>query len=153
MYPLNLPLPQEEPNDGSNVDIPNSGTLPFISIMDVVGDVGDAAPPPDTGGTFAFNPENVTLAGSGLVFHNTYGAGVTAAYHSAIIAAENFYQSHFTNAVTLNMNFDMRSLGAGVSASNQFSLVSVSYATFRNALVSHATSPDDVLAANGLPAS
>src|SRR5207248_518917 len=55
-------------------------------------------------------PETVTLSGSGLTFINTYGSGVNDAYHTAIIAAENFFQSHFTNSVTLRMNFDLQSL-------------------------------------------
>src|ERR1700731_1064651 len=41
--------------------------------------------------------ETVTYAGSGLVFTNTYDSSVTTQYRSAIIAAENFFQSHFTN--------------------------------------------------------
>jgi hypothetical protein len=153
MYPLNLPLAAEEPD--AIRDAPRAGPqgVDFISVTDTIGDPVEGSSEPDVGASFTFNPENVTLSGSNLVFHNTYGVGVSAAYHSAIIAAENFFQSHFTNAVTLNMNFDMKSLGAGFSASNQFSLVSVSYATLRSALVSHATSSDDVLAANSLPSS
>jgi hypothetical protein len=41
--------------------------------------------------------ESVTLAGSALVFNNTYGAGVTPAFRGAIITAENFLQAHFVN--------------------------------------------------------
>jgi Ca2+-binding RTX toxin-like protein len=96
--------------------------------------------------------EAVTLAGSGLVFINAYDASVTDAYRSAIISAENFLQSHFTNSVTVNLEFDLQSLGSGVSAQNQFGTISVSYATYAAALRSHATTGDDLLAVNGLPA-
>ena len=60
--------------------------------------------------------ENVTQPGSALVFHNSYGAGVTEAYRAAIVTAEHELQSHFINSVTVEMHFDMRSLGAGFSA-------------------------------------
>ena len=50
--------------------------------------------------------ETITYAGSGLVFVNTYGSGVNDAYRSAIIQAENAFQSHFTNSVTLRLTFD-----------------------------------------------
>jgi Ca2+-binding RTX toxin-like protein len=95
--------------------------------------------------------EAVTLAGSGLVFINDYDSDVSAAYRGAILTAENFLQSHFTNALTVSMEFDMESLGAGSTAENNFSEVNVSYATFTAALRSHATTADDVLAVNGLP--
>ena len=36
-----------------------------------------------TAATGAFNAETVTLSGSNISFHNTYGAGVTTAYRSA----------------------------------------------------------------------
>src|SRR5258708_4800197 len=42
--------------------------------------------------------ETVTQLGSGLVFNNTYGAGVTEAYRAAIVAAETNLASQFTNS-------------------------------------------------------
>jgi Ca2+-binding RTX toxin-like protein len=95
--------------------------------------------------------EAVTLAGSGLVFINDYDATVSDAYRGAILSAENFLQSHFTNALTVNMTFDLQNLGAGASASNNFTEVDVSYQTFTAALRAHATTGDDALAVNGLP--
>jgi Ca2+-binding RTX toxin-like protein len=96
--------------------------------------------------------EAVTLAGSGLVFINDYKATVGDAYRSAIITAENALQSHFTNQLTVSVDFDFAPLSAGSSASNNFSEVTVSYAAFTAALRSHATTVDDALAVNGLPA-
>jgi Ca2+-binding RTX toxin-like protein len=97
--------------------------------------------------------EAVTLAGSGLVFINDYKSTVGDAYRSAILNAENVLQSHFTNQLTVSVEFDFAPLGAGSSASNNFSEVTVSYLAFTNALRAHATTGDDVLAVNGLPAS
>ncbi|MCW2573958.1 MAG: putative calcium-binding protein, partial [Frankiales bacterium] len=99
-----------------------------------------------------FDPEAVTLPGSGLTFINYYDDTVSAAYRSAIITAENQLQSHFTNPLTISISFELASLGANAAASNQFSVTSVSYATFTAALRSHAMSSDDFLAVNSLPA-
>jgi len=95
--------------------------------------------------------EAVTFAGSGLVFVNYYGAGVTDAYRSAILTAENTLQSHFTNQVTVGVHFDLQPLGAGFSAQNNFSDTPVSYSAFRSALAAHATTADDLAAISGLP--
>src|SRR4029077_12497350 len=78
--------------------------------------------------------------------------GVSAAYQNAIIAAENFYQSHITTSETLYFNFATAS--GGFVAENQFYWIpNVSYATLKSALASHATSADDQAAVASLPAS
>jgi Ca2+-binding RTX toxin-like protein len=100
----------------------------------------------------AFASESVTVAGSGLVFVNSYDATVSTAYRSAVVTAENYLQSHFTNSVTINASFSFSSLGPGAAAQNNFSTVDVSYGALVNALRSHATTADDQLAVNGLPA-
>ena len=100
----------------------------------------------------SLDAENVTQPGSGLVFHNSYGAGVTEAYRAAIVTAENELQSHFTNSVTVGVNFKFQALGQGFSAQNNFSETPVSYSSFAAALRSHATTGDDIAAVNGLPA-
>jgi Ca2+-binding RTX toxin-like protein len=97
--------------------------------------------------------ETVSLAGSGLVFQNWYGPGVTDAYRSAILTAENDFQSHFTNAVTVVMSFDLQSMSAGFSARNDFNVVHVSYDAYVSALTAHATTADDLTAIAGLPTS
>ena len=99
-----------------------------------------------------FAPETITYPGSGLVFVNTYSANVTAAYRTAIIAAENFFQGQFTNSVTLNVNFDFGPTPNGTTATNAWTpLNNVSYSTLRAALQSHATTPTATLAVNSLP--
>jgi hypothetical protein len=100
--------------------------------------------------SFVTSPETITHGGSGLVFVNTYGAGVTATFRAEIIAAENYFQSHFTNACTINCSFDLQQLNPAYSGQNSFSPITVSYASLRAALTSHATSPDDVAAVNAL---
>lgn len=95
--------------------------------------------------------EAVTLSGSGLVFLNSYGDGVSAAFRSAIIVAENELQSRFTNVVTLSMNFDLQALDPKFAAQNSYSTIAVSYASLTAALRARAATADDQLAAGGLP--
>jgi Ca2+-binding RTX toxin-like protein len=93
----------------------------------------------------------VTEAGSGLVFINDYSDSVSASYRTAIITAENFLQSHFTNQLTVSVDFDFAPLDPGASAENNFDEVNVTYAQFTAALRTHATTSDDQLAVNDLP--
>ena len=101
----------------------------------------------------ATNTETVTFAGSLMVFNNTYGSGVSAALKTAIITAENFFQSHFSNAVTLNMNFDLTPISNTFAGQNSFSAIThISYASLVAALRSHATTADDLASVDALPA-
>jgi hypothetical protein len=103
------------------------------------------------GGVFP-NPETVTLAGSGLVFVNTYGAGVNDPFHTAIIYAEHELQSNFTNSVTIRVSFDFGNANGFLAQNSFFNTVQANYTTLKNALTSHATSADDVAAVNAFPA-
>ncbi len=95
--------------------------------------------------------ESVSLSGSGLVFQNYYGPGVTDAFRTAIITAEHDLQSHFSNTETVLMSFDMQALDPAFSAENNYNLVHVSYATYVAALKAHATTANDFAAIAGLP--
>ena len=97
--------------------------------------------------------ESVTLPGSGLVFVNYYDDSVTPAYRAAILTAENYLQSHFTDATTVGVGFNFASLGGSFSAQNSFTSTPVSYSAYVAALASHALTADDRLAVAGLPAS
>jgi hypothetical protein len=98
-------------------------------------------------------PETVTLSGSGLVFNNTYGSNVNATFRTTIVAAENYFQGHFTNAVTLTINFDALPMPSSVSGSNIGSgLQNISYASLSNALRAHETTANDFAAVASLPA-
>src|SRR5436305_3081162 len=111
-------------------------------------DVGALSTTLSTSGTGALTTDTVTHAGSGLVFVNTYSASVTTAFHNAIIAAETYLESHFTNSVTLNVSFDLQALNPVFSAQDSFPTVTVTYSQLVNGLQSHATSPDDIAAVN-----
>jgi FG-GAP-like repeat len=102
----------------------------------------------------SFPQQTITLAGSGLKFINTYGGGVTAAYHAAILYAEHQLESVITNSVTIRVTFGYKDLsGTGFLAENSFfNTKTVDYATLRAALTSHATSADDLAAVAALPA-
>jgi hypothetical protein len=104
--------------------------------------------------------ETIKSANSGIVFVNTYGSGVTWAFHDAIVKAENDLQSHFSNSVTLNMSFDLQNIddknadGSWKFSGKNFygdSIVHVNYADLKNALTTHATTADDRAAVSLLP--
>ena len=93
----------------------------------------------------------MTLPGSGLVFINDYGDGVTDPYRAAVVTAENFLQSHFTDQVTVGISFDFAPLSRNFVAQNDFSTCNVSYGQLLNALQMQAVTADDLLAVGGLP--
>jgi hypothetical protein len=95
--------------------------------------------------------ETVTLAGSGLVFNNTYAPEVTDAYRANIITAENFLQTHFVNQATVGVTFEYAPIGTDGVAQNAYFIYNYSYATVTAALVAHATTADDQLAIAALP--
>jgi Ca2+-binding RTX toxin-like protein len=99
----------------------------------------------------SFASETVSFAGGGIVFNNSYDAGVTASVRSAIITAENYLQAHFTDRATVNITFDYDPMGPGQVADNLASFYAVSYAQLVAAMTAHATSADDRLAVAGLP--
>ncbi len=97
--------------------------------------------------------ETVTLPGSGLIFNNTYGSGVSEAFKAAIITAENFFQSHFSDSITLNMSFNLASLSSTFAGENTYNgATGISYANLVAALRTHATTADDFAAVRSLPA-
>jgi Ca2+-binding RTX toxin-like protein len=80
---------------------------------------------------------------------------MSSAYRSAIVEAENFLQSQFSNSVTLNVSFDLSSLPVGDGAENDSLVVGVPYAALVGALGSPSveTTADDRAAVASLPAS
>jgi hypothetical protein len=61
--------------------------------------------------------DKITLPGSGLVFNNVYSfdTSLYPGYKSEIIAAEHFFQEHFTNSIQLNIKFDLGTSQNGVA--------------------------------------
>src|SRR5262245_44536719 len=137
--------------DSSRDPSPVSGSA-FPKGQDFEYLAGAAAPAgaPTISGTGAFGQDTVTTPGSGLVFVNTYGAGVTTAFHNAIVQAETYLEQHFTNSVTINANFDLQALNHAFSGQNSFGGVFVSYSQLVSALQAHATSPADFAAVSKL---
>src|SRR5271154_1907663 len=92
----------------------------------------------------------VSTPGSGLVFDNTYTASCTAAFEGCIVAAEDQFESLFTNSVTLNITFQEQNSGNnGVALGNSWpSSYNVSYATLK----AHLPSTDDLPATDPDPA-
>src|SRR5689334_21180105 len=95
--------------------------------------------------------EAITYAGSGIVFNNSYSDSVTPQVRTAIIAAENYLQAHFTDTASVNVNFTFDHQGAHAVADNFFSVYIVTYGQVQAALAAHATTADDRLAVAGLP--
>src|SRR5882672_6620373 len=111
-------------SDGDDLVLPADGSATGTGPTGTLGPTGNAPPVAET----------ITLTGSGLVFNNTYGAGVTATFRNEIVAAENYLQSQFTNSCTVNCSFDLQNLPQGISGENSFNPIAVSYATYVNAL-------------------
>lgn len=112
----------------------------------------EIAPPSSTTST-SVAADVITLPGSKIVFHNTYGSGVTATFHQAVIDAEHFIEAHLTAGKTVDLyaSFDFASLGPNFSGENNFSMYTESYASWRAQMVAHATSADDAAAVAALP--
>jgi hypothetical protein len=95
--------------------------------------------------------QTVILAGSNLIFVNTYDSTVSASYRSAIVAAENYWQSQITTAVIINESFSTEADGTtGFVGSNAPNELLESYSTLMQQLASHATSSDDRLSVSTL---
>jgi hypothetical protein len=93
----------------------------------------------------------VTVPGSNFVFNNTWGAGVTAAFQSAVISAEQYLERLFPNACTVNCTFNLQNLNnPNASAENSFSPIHVTYSNFVTALQQHAKTAAGRVAAAAL---
>ncbi|HEX3363722.1 NF038122 family metalloprotease [Phenylobacterium sp.] len=95
--------------------------------------------------------ETIALAGSGIVFNNTYDAGVTDQVRASIVTAENYLQAHFTDNVTLNLQFDFDPSTSSNAATNLFGVHFFTYDQVVAAMTAHATTADDRLAVASLP--
>src|SRR6185369_7845845 len=87
-------------------------------------------------------------SGSGLTIIPTFDASITsdpqaATIQATINAAIAVYQSDFSDPVTVSIKFQKMNTGLGASSSYY---QSISYSSYRAALVSHLSSADDVMA-------
>jgi hypothetical protein len=109
----------------------------------------------DPGAGGGATTQTVTFSGSGIVFNNTYQSSVSAQYKSAILSAEQTIAGLWTNNITINETFQAANDGTNsFLASNNFSLVGVSYTQLKNALQGTSNDSSIALAAyDSLPAS
>src|SRR5690348_6121039 len=138
----------DEGGEGAGLPDDRSAISGFPTIDDDV-PLEEAAlstvPPAGSGaGAGTFATDTITHAGSGLVFINTYGAGVTTAFHNAIVAAETYLETHITSAATIYASFDLQALNHAFSGQNSFGGIGATYQQIVNALQAHATSTDDL---------
>ena len=55
--------------------------------------------------------ETITFAGSGIVFNNTFAAGLSSAYINCVLAAEQTIASEWNNSVTIDESFTAQLAG------------------------------------------
>jgi hypothetical protein len=90
--------------------------------------------------------ENVSFAGSGLQFANTFTGVVTQAYKNCVLSAEQDLASHWSNNITLNVQFEEQAQGqSGDLASNSWFFDNVSYTALKGALASLSTTENNTL--------
>ena len=110
--------------------------------------LGTIAPPSATAATlkFAFTPVGAlaTLQTSNPTLYGQVTGGFTT--------AGNIWAGYFHDDMTLNVNIDYPSLGAGTLGSTNIETLGYYYADVRTALQLDQTSVDDLLAASNLPA-
>lgn len=87
-------------------------------------------------------------AGAGLVINATFDANVDAATQTVINNAIAFYESAFSNPITVNILFYTMSDGLGTNTSP---IYTVPYSTYRTALVNSVASADDATAILSVP--
>lgn len=92
-------------------------------------------------------------------FNVTYDSSITSQstafqnnYHMAVNAALAFFQSEFTNNVTVNIEFKWGGTGSNFVAENSFTYLTFSYAQIVAALKATQHSADDIAAYTTLPA-
>jgi hypothetical protein len=139
---------------GSPLSVPfvtDSGATYAVSLA-TISDPGDGFAGSSTKSGATTN--TVSVAGSGLVFHNTFESSVTTAYMNNIITAEQTLAGLWTNSVTLNMDFKGAAQGRnGDLATNSWSsFVNVTYAQLKSALTAHNFSSFSAAAIASLPA-
>ena len=101
-------LPTEAPAPSDRSNTPSAGTTAAVS----------AVKGASSGSPSSLSNETVSYQGSGLVFNNTYGSGVSVTFQNKIVAAESYLQSIFTNACTVNCTFDLQALDPKYSGEN-----------------------------------
>jgi hypothetical protein len=98
---------------------------------------------------------------SGLVINVIYDSSVAnapAGFQAVVNSVVQFYESQFSNPITLNIHVGWgevngQSLGSGALGESESYLQSFSYTQIRNAMIANAASSDQLSAVNSLPTS
>ena len=98
---------------------------------------------------------------SGLVINITYDSSVAnapAGFEAVVASVVQFYESEFTNPITLNIDvgwgeINGQSLGPGALGESESYLESFSYSQIQTALIANATSSNQLSAVSSLPTS
>ena len=114
------------------------------------GSAGTGSPP--VGGGASTSPFHINIT------YDSSVASAPAGFKTAIDAAVQYFESQFTDAVTVNLNVGYGEVGgynldAGALGESLTYLTSFSYAQVQQALVADATSADDATSVAHLPAS
>jgi len=88
-----------------------------------------------------------------MPFNLTFDSSVNAAQQAAVQAVANFFNAHFTDQVTIDMNVSFANLGPGGLGASSYSLPTHTFSQITAALTSDATSADDATAVANLPTS
>jgi hypothetical protein len=140
----------------------NDGTVALSAFVDQPTTVTNAI------GTVASAGASGLATSSGLVILAHFDSSITNLATSsptlygeitnAITAAAQFYEAEISNSITISINFGYGEVGGtplsgGALGESQTNYDAVSYSTLRTALISHATSTDDLTAISNVPAS
>jgi hypothetical protein len=90
-----------------------------------------------------------------MILNITYGANVENApegFKTTVAAVTQFFQTTFTDPVTINIKVEYAHLGSGLLGHSDYNLNQYTYAQITNALKADANSNDDASAAASLPA-
>jgi hypothetical protein len=134
-------------------DIPDFLIVPSSSLGGS-GGVGGA------GATGSSSTSSVSSASSGLSINITWDASVASApagFKAAVTAAVQYYESQFTNPITINIDVGYgevanQSLGSGALGESESYISSYSYSQLRSALIAKATANGDASAVASLSA-
>ena len=90
-----------------------------------------------------------------MILNVTYGTNVENApegFKTTVAAVTQFFQTTFTDPVTINIKVEYAHLGSGLLGHSDYNLNQYTYAQITNALKADANSNDDASAAASLPA-
>ena len=155
-YAANAPFDVQLPAAPSNLSNEGNVSSNLPSIM-TFGDLGES-PASIVQTSSALRP---VTPSSGLVINITYDSSVAnapAGFEAVVASVVQFYESEFTNPITLNIDvgwgeINGQSLGPGALGESESYLESFSYSQIQKALIANATSSNQLSAVSSLPTS